>query len=280
MKFLKKREAQNHVISVTLKGGLGNQLFQFAKATSISLETNTSLIFSTSWYKGQNLRMPELGHFRVPLDVPVKARIINGNLFFEGTVNCTCLTKKNIREIHYYYYELILPLECISLDGYWQSRENFAKYDVEIKKFLRKSLPAKVNDITVHSRLGDYFKDMKVQETHPVMGTEYYVKALKLINFDKEDKIVGLISDDPSIALEEILPKEYRFKNLASDNLIDDFAVLVSSRRLVIANSTFSWWAAFLSEAEVVISPAQWFSKASSRNMNTCDLYLENWIRV
>jgi hypothetical protein len=282
MKLLLANKPKSHVVVVDLKGGLGNQLFQFAKGVNIGLEFKVKIIFSTNWFKTQNLRIPELSKFNIPLDQVVRPCVIENMLDFTLDLPCNCEKFLTVNEKFFHFYNIDIPDNCVKLEGYWQSLENFSTYQGAIGNFLRESIfiQNSKNPITVHCRLGDYFKNKNVQEVHPVMSTQYYRKALKIIIGLSNESSIRLVSDDSNIAIDSILPQEFNYIDCSSKSLIDDFSTLVNSEHIIIGNSTFSWWAAFLSNAQIVIAPSRWFTKDASRRMNTSDLYMENWIII
>lgn len=276
------KRAKMHVLTIQLKGGLGNQLFQFAKGIELAIQHDMKIFFSTAWYEGQNLRAPEIGQFQIPLDKVVKPIVSKASLSFSPGFACNCSSKFAINEKSFHYEKNETPNKCATVEGYWQGVVNFSENSELIRNYLRKCIQEVpiTNHIYVHCRLGDYFKSSKVQEIHPIMTTKYYSKALSIMEKFTKEPDVKLVSDDPQIALGQIMPSNYKFIDCSSDFLFDDFSKLVNSKYLIIGNSTFSWWAGYLSDAELVIAPANWFTPEAARKMNTCDLYLEKWIRI
>lgn len=282
MIFNRSRKESMHVLTIQLKGGLGNQLFQFAKGVELAIQHEMKVVFSTKWYQGQNLRAPEIGQFRIPLDTVIRPRVISESLDFSPESGCECSSNFAIIEKTFHYEKNEIPKKCSTIDGYWQGIVNFSENSQFIRNYLRSAIDmvSLGNHIYVHCRLGDYFKSKKVQETHPVLTTKYYSKALSIMEKFTNELEIRLVSDDPLIAIEQIMPTNFNFLDCSSDQLINDFSNLVNSKYLVIGNSTFSWWAGFLSNAEIVIAPTNWFTPEAARKMNTCDLYMENWILV
>ena len=248
-----------------LQGGLGNQIFQWAYGLSLSLKNNTDHFLDIGFYGNQNGVTPrEYSLNRFP-NMPIK--IFGG---FE----------KNSIRIHdsFHFSELNYDHNLdYYLDGYWQSEKYFIDFSSIIKERLSpdndvydklKKLISK-NSISIHVRRTDYLSS---NGFHPVQEIDYYKRSLEEIgNYDN----VYIFSDDINWCKQNL--------NFSNSNYVDGFSDLESIWMMsmcdhnVIANSSFSWWGAWMNNNpnKIVIAPQKWFG--SHANLNTSDIVPKNW---
>ena len=181
------------------------------------------------------------------------------------------------------YRELPNPLgDSYYLDGYWQSekyfkeiehiiREDFKPNDEVVEKLKKTSL-IETKTVSLHVRRGDY---INLNEYHPIQTIEYYKNAVELIgDYDH----IFVFSDDI----------EWCKKNLNFDNMvfmegftdIEDMYLMSMCKNNIIANSTFSWWGAWLNKNsdKKVIAPKKWFGEKV--NLNDSDIIPTDWIKI
>jgi hypothetical protein len=175
----------------------------------------------------------------------------------------------------------------VSLQGYFQSekyfkhiehqlRDEFTFFD-EILDPCKEMISSVENPIALHIRRGDYVIN---SENHFNLPIEYYEAALKY--FD-DDRNVIVFSDDSKWCHEQKLFSEDRF--IISDNNDNrvDLCLMSLCKDFIIANSTYSWWGAWLSsnKNKKVIAPVQWFGKTGyTKDHNTQDLIPDSWIKI
>ena len=140
------------------------------------------------------------------------------------------------------------------------------------------------NSVSVHVRRGDYVLDKNTQEFHGVCGVDYYLDAIKLIASKMDDLLLVFFSDDTEWAIEEFknLPYSLIFiDHNKGENSWKDMFLMSNCKHNIIANSSFSWWAAYLNQNQnkMVIAPKQWFADPT-KNSETSDLIPESWIRL
>jgi hypothetical protein len=123
--------------------------------------------------------------------------------------------------------------------------------------------------ISLHVRRGDYVSN----PNHPVQTSEYYREALSLL----PDLPVIIFSDDPSWCNQQEIFSSDRFAVSEGNTTDADLCLMSLCKYHIIANSSFSWWGAWLAKSEKVIAPQNWFGGDCSKN-NTKDLYLSDWI--
>jgi hypothetical protein len=148
--------------------------------------------------------------------------------------------------------------------GHMQSEKYFAHCADYIRELFTMRKQLKKEDYTaVHVRCGDYGSDY-----HPICTREYYEQAFAIVPGP-----YMIFSDDIERAM-EIIPPSYSLR--FSGNTGSSLWMMTCCRRHIIANSTFSWWGAWLAQSEQVVAPKQWFGPAAA-HLETADIYCENW---
>jgi hypothetical protein len=166
--------------------------------------------------------------------------------------------------------------------GYFQTEKYFKDYRNNLlKQFsFKQEIYDRARDIrsltrepviSIHLRLGDYVGQ---QHNHPVCSEEYYTEALRLL---PDDMMLFVFSDEPKKA-------EERFSKLNKKMVIPDntdkyvdMCLMSLCDYHIIANSSFSWWGAWLSESKKTIAPAQWFGSGEGMPKDWRDIYCEGW---
>ena len=190
------------------------------------------------------------------------------------------LFKKTIPILHENTHEFNDAIFNISppymIDGYWQSEKYFFNCTSHIRHFFQfdstllddKNLKQlnevqNCNSVSIHVRRGDYL-DPSVLDVHGVCDLDYYKTAIKLIKKNVINPVFFLFSDDISWVIENLTPILEDFKvvdnNLGKDSWKDMF-LQSECMHNIIANSSFSWWAAWLNDYKqrVVVAPRSWF---------------------
>ena len=172
--------------------------------------------------------------------------------------------------------------------GYFQSEKYFIDYKKEIREYftLKQDLVKKLkekfknilsNSCSLHIRRGDY---LNLQEFHPVLDLEYYNSAIKKIYNSSTKNINFLIfSDDLDWCKNNIRIESKTLNFIKQNDEILDLFLMSFCENNIIANSSFSWWGAWLNENEnkKIVTPKKWFGDNYTQN-NTKDLYCDKWI--
>lgn len=251
------------MIIAKLTGGLGNQMFQYANGKAVSMRKNSSLFLDISWYKGRIDRQYMLNFFNIEAKIVSRLNIIWTKLFH----------KENY------------------LEGNWQSE----KYFKDIKDIIRKEFEIKEilsdnnktildnilseNSVSVHLRGGDYVRGKK-SNFHGVCSPGYYQEAFKKIRESVESPHFFIFTDDLEWAQKHIELPEPNFIISKKDNKpYEELFLMSKCKHNIIANSTFSWWGAWLNNnpSKIVISPTKWFN---DRNVDSKDIIPESWIKM
>lgn len=297
------------MIIVRLTGGLGNQMFQYAFGKALAHKHQTELLVETTHLQKKTLtlgptsRMYELNCFQLNVqkatnnDIkkirPIVYRIINSLLLRTGCKGIQ--TSKYFTETKFSYNDSITKIgkDCY-VTGYWQS----ARYFNSIESIIRKDLkfPKKLdninnqrlikinakNSISIHIRRSDFINS-KFHTIHGACSVEYYRKAVEFIVNKINDPIFFIFSDDiewARISLNLSYSSEFVSGNSGSKSYID-MQLMSQCKYNIIANSSFSWWGAWLNSNpdKIVIAPKQWFAN-NAMNAQTNDLIPNIWLRL
>jgi hypothetical protein len=191
------------------------------------------------------------------------------------------------------YHESIQQLtDNIYLEGFWQSEQYFKPIENVIRKeFVVKDPPSvinkqyleqikSVNAVSVHVRRGDYVSDKVTHEVHGVCDIRYYTEAIHRIASEVADPCFFIFSDDMDWTKANVtvdgFPVFYIDHNSAAD--YEDLRLMYSCKHHIIANSSFSWWGAWLSNNtdKKVIAPKQWFRSLVTNK----DIIPDGWLTL
>jgi hypothetical protein len=255
------------IISTKLMGGLGNYMFQIAAAYAISLRDQKKFICET--YDVQSPQKP-LHHYKT-------------NLFSKIEFTEENIPHTPFGEQKFSYTEIPTIKENLRLYGYFQSEKYFQKYrseildlfdtDEETKDKINQKYSSVLNKnpTSLHVRRGDY---VWLSDYHYNQGVDYYKSATDIIG---KEKIYLIFSDDIQWCKENLDFIENKI--FITDNTdYEDLYLMSLCENNIIANSSFSWWGAWLNKNEnkKVISPKNWFGKSNS-HLDTKDLYCDKW---
>lgn len=159
-------------------------------------------------------------------------------------------------------------------DIYVQDEKYFSQYKDEIKKIYGKGI-GKIDAVSIHVRRGDYINNPFYTD---LTKTDYYERAIALFPDENflifcKDRQIGS-DDDVDMKWCKNKFKGDKFEFFESDSEIDDMNAMASCKAHIIANSSFSWWAAYLGGGEV-IAPKEWFSDGEERIRLP-----DNWKRI
>jgi hypothetical protein len=234
------------MISAKLRGGLGNQLFMVCAALALAARTGQDAVFEDAESYGD--------------------RPSYWNVFLVRRVQhlppLTLLQEKGFR------YEPLSGTNVL-LDGYFQSYMYFADFDVS--QWLNLPLFPATDATSLHFRRGDY---KKFPALHPLLTLDYYRAALAHVQpthvlfFCEEHDWADVEPMVAALAAEFTVP----FNRAEPMRDVDHLALMRSCRSHVVANSTFSWWGAYLSGSNLVCYPAKWLG-----GIDTQDMFPPHW---
>ncbi len=294
------------MIAIQLTGGLGNQLFQYAAAKALSLYHKSELLLEvSSFYREElpDLEVPrnfELYNFTGVAEKLIQASEIQHDKKFsflkERKIEKILANyKRRVYKEPFYHFDanFFKSKSSVFLKGGWQSPKYFNNYadiiksTLQLKEATYSNVKAKAitlentSTVAVHIRRADYLRKPIILEWHGVLGKDHYAKAFEELSKHTSIDKVLYFSDDPDWVAKELLslmPGEI-VSNEISSTPYEDFYLMQHCTHNIIANSSFSWWAAWLNPNpnKIVIAPHRWFNKAP---LNTKDLYPEGWIKI
>ena len=272
------------MISINIMGGLGNQLFQIMTAMAYSKKCENPLIIERKSYSPScTYRNVYWNNFLNKLE----------RYLINTTIDLPIYNEKSFE-----YNELpeISKDDNLKLCGYFQSYKYFDFYKKEILNeidwnTMRNDIINKVHDINAREMVSLHFRigDFKNLENHPIMPLEYYINAIKHIEIEENNiKILYFCEDDDKafVINNYIIPLKNIFPNIIftqTNVKLEDWEQMIMMslcKHHIIANSTFSWWSAYLAEDninKIICYPNIWFNAALINN-NTTDLFPDHWI--
>ena len=282
------------MVVVKLKGGLGNQLFQyaFARAMAIHYSTNSYLDISDYLYDNHRVKRSfDLNLFDIKSEVIRSIADLKVNFLqslFRQEAKLNFFKEKTILYDNQ-VYDLKLP---IHFDGYWQSFKyfDFMKADLQ-KELVLVSKNTKLQDsyffrlklfpsVAVHIRRGDYVTDEFTNQIHGVCSLEYYLNSIEYFK-TKIPNVQFLIFSDDILYVKSIFGNVSNYIYVDGlDNHVEEFDLMKQCDHFIISNSTFSWWAAWIcsNEDKEVIAPTRWY-KDDDLQSKTKDLIPTNWLK-
>ena len=286
-------------IIANIAGGLGNQMFQYAAAYALAQNKNFKLMLDISDFTKINNRTFQLKYFfnitnSIATNKEVKSILGMRRFFLIRRIlkKINKITPNLLIEEPYIFNERFLEVEnSIYLQGYWQNYNYFLSYKKKLQNIFKlKSLSSKdilfsdhylkMNNLTsVHIRKGDYINKNN-KNIFNQLGTKYYMDSISYIKNMVSKPFFFIFSDDYNWVKDNIkLPhNEYILMDYSLDSLID-FKLMSLCQHHIIANSTFSWWPAWLKDenrGDIVIAPKKWLNT----NLEPKGMIMPSWVQI
>lgn len=290
------------MIVARITSGLGNQLFQYALGRSLAVRNKTSLYFDLSYYRQRydtdTPRAFKLDKFAIDY------HLLNTSPYRYVSKATRLLPDRTLRpfadwltEKHFHADSTVLDASArfITLDGFWQSERYFAHCEAVIRAELtfgretgaafaeyREQIEQSKPSISVHIRRGDYVSHPEFSQSFGFVGVGYYRAAIARLTAQFPSARLFLFSDDPAWVHEHLTPDVPRVfvENTGPDADLDDLQLMSLCNHHIIANSSFSWWGAWLNADpdKVVVAPDRWFR--NKPDWDTKDLIPPTWLRL
>lgn len=283
-------------------GGLGNQMFQYAFGRYLSIKKGTNLKLDLRGFETYEWREFELGVFNVnatiasqkEIDDILKPRYFpfgKKDYFGFGNLNLVLNESKMLFDTNF-----LKVKKNTYISGYWQSEKYFPGIreilldDFKFKSTFDKNVQILADRIiitpdavSVHIRRGDYIQNAQVNKIHGVLPIEYYLVAMGLIHEKLENPIFYFFSDDIDWVKNKFMNLENVFfmdQNIEKKSF-EDMRLMSLCKHNIIANSSFSWWGAWLNQNpnKIVIAPKQWFADPI-KNKEAIDIVPDSWIKL
>jgi hypothetical protein len=291
------------MIIINIIGGLGNQMFQYAFAYALSQKRRTELKLDITGFNHYDLRSYKLHVYTLIEKFASKKEIHITKYASEnlGQHLMRILKRKRKQMATTYYEEKYFHVNnnifdvtgAGYFDGYWQSEKYFLEYRTELlknfslknqlleasEKFLH--LIHATHSISVHIRRGDYVTNPSTNNFHGTCDVNYYRNAVSYIENFVDNPHYFIFSDDLEWAKDNLHFCQQKtfieFENDAID--YEEMYLMSQCNHNIIANSSFSWWGAWLNQnsEKMVIAPKKWFNDPS---INTSDLLPDSWIQL
>lgn len=288
--------------------GLGNQLFQYAAGLAQAKLHKTSLKLDATWFdehiEKQTPRKFELSYFKI--QAPLASEFEIKSFTQAPTQGLHHRIRNKYKSYQPYYKQLVYKEphfhfdpnffktnKSVYLAGYWQTE----RYFLPLAEMLRADLkPVKApseqnrgllnnlkeqNAISVHVRRTDMVNNPDVQKVHGACSLDYYLAAMGHMEQSIRNPVFYVFSDDPAWCKQHILsafPLHIVEHNQGDDSYWD-LVLMNHCKHHIIANSSFSWWGAWLNPRldKQVIAPAKWFNDPLK---NTKDVVPPGWMRI
>lgn len=291
------------MIVTRLIGGLGNQMFQYAAGLGLASRLSAELVVDKTWLEGEGQhyttpRQYELGpfcleeRFASPRLVERFLRRGEGGLSrLRARTKIAPATVLRQQEPAFDTRFETLTGDVL-LVGYWQSEKYFADCAEAIRAaFALKNEPSQrnrdlitqlnaTNSLSLHVRRGDYASHEETGRFHGLMPVSYYREAVELVT-EKAGRVeIFVFSDDIDWCKHELeIPGQTLHFVDHNTRGSEDMRLMSCCRHHILANSSFSWWGAWLNPdpEKIVVAPARWFQDLS---LDTSDLLPESWLRV
>lgn len=292
------------MIICQILGGLGNQMFQYATGRALSLALGCQLLLDLRSFRRYSLHNGfEIDRiFYAPVKAATEADV--GKVLNWRASNLARKLLKRVRspllhgpnlaiEPHFNYWPRLRELDAPSyLMGYWQSEKYFNDFeqiiraDFSFKTALNgENLETSVriqdcNSVSLHVRRGDYVTHAPTAKILNVCSIDYYHKAITRIAELIHLPYFFVFSDDHKWVRNNLkipFPTEYIDRNRGMQSYID-MQLMSLCKHQIIANSSFSWWGAWLNQnpGKIVIAPRNWFCNG----LNDSDLIPQKWTRL
>lgn len=255
-------------------GQLGNQMFQLASLKGIAKQNNYNFCIPNH----DQVLVDHLGNkLRIEIFEPFFLK--NVSLLNVQTID---EARPSIQESGFEFDQSIFENcpDWVNLVGYFQSEKYFKHIETEVREDFsfkdeildpcKEMISSLEEPVSLHIRRGDFLIN---SGNHYNLDLDYYKEALNKIDTDLP---VIIFSDDPQWCEEQEIFSDDRFLIAQGNSSYVDLCLMTLCSRHIIANSTFSWWGAWLANSKQVIAPTKWFGP-NNAHLNTKDLYPESW---
>ena len=283
-----------HAVYVRLLGGLGNQLFQYAMGRALADARQVELVLDPRFI----LRKGCISGLAID-EFAIRARYLTDTEaahFKEPIWKLSRALRRQINPWLGYYHETVHSFDTaalaqsleVMLSGFWQSERYFSNYGHQLRTdlVLKSRMPsaavklatqvASSPSVAMHVRRGDYLTDPKALVKHGVTSAHYYQTALQLMikklgNFD-----LYVFSDDPDWVRANIQHPKIIFVSDFGFSAEQDLWLISACQHQIIANSSFSWWGAYLNDydSKIIVAPQPWFD---AKHMAQQDIIPADW---
>lgn len=276
-------------------------MFQYAFGKNLANRNQCALKLDISFFAGQQKRWYGLGHFSIKENFATSeecAKIMAIHYSRWGHLKRKYLGSQPhlVEEQQLSFDSPKLTIRDQSyLVGYWQSESYFKDISAVIRREFEIKAPPSIpnqnmlsqinasNAVSIHIRRGDYADMGEVNKIHGTCSIKYYENAIKIIESKVKTPYFYVFSDDIQWAMKQLnLGHPTIFADMNNDQFaFEDIRLMQHCKHHIIANSTFSWWGAWLNPNpdKIVVAPKVWFADPVL-NLQSSSIIPETWIRI
>ena len=280
------------MIIIKIKGGLGNQLFQYAVGRALALHHRLPLKLDLTIFKTYKLHRYLLDQFAIQADIATEDEIIKlkgrNNVLFSALRKAGLVKRKSyLKEKRSSYFDAsVFKNDDVYLDGYWQNELYFSDIREELLRDLTSISSMselgvvymegikKSNSVSLHVRRGNYLN----LKNFNVLDIDYYMKAVEYIRKNVEKPTFYIFSDDLEWCKNSLGFLDNCIFVDSTKTEIDDLKLMSFCKHNIIANSSFSWWGAWLNQncKKTVIAPKGWLLN----DPGSSKVILSDWVKM
>lgn len=293
------------MVIVKMMGGLGNQMFQYATARRVAFINNADLKLDTNLFSNHDSKSTPrkfiLGNFNIV-----------GNVATKKEIECFKKYKRNHIKIFGWFYNRLIADDSIYisehgyglnrkvlsltdnvyLDGWWNTpkyfedighiiRQEFTLRDMQSKEYenIRKEISF-CKAVSIHVRRGDYVTNPELTKNYGTCDLNYYNQSIVHIAKKIKNPHFYIFSDDIEWVKKNLkIEHPHTFVSNESIKDYEELMLMAKCKHNIIANSTFSWWGAWLNhnKEKIVVAPKVWFKDTS---FIPTDLVPKSWVRI
>jgi len=294
------------MVITQIHSGLGNQMFQYAAGISLAYHLKVQCKLDITWYETSSTAQtpadfqlsvfPEIQNL-IATKSEIDSLICPSSIGIWNRLKHKLNRSKPVHrkwafeEPHFHFYSKFFDAKSpVLITGYWQSEQYFLPIADNVRdvfsleflpgssNFLLAEQISKVQAVSIHVRRGDMVNNPEVAAKHGSCNLDYYKRAMAIIEQEIENPVYFVFSDDLAWCRENLISNcsmEFVSGNTGT-NAIWDIQLMRKCKHHIIANSSFSWWGAWLnpSSEKIVLAPKRWFNHAEH---NTKDLLPKSW---
>lgn len=293
------------MLIIRLKGGLGNQMFQYAFGRALAIRRGEPLFLDTSIF-GNEPKRDTPRHYS--LDVyKIQAKIANPIITAPFNTKSSVFLRKVKRRLlrlnDFSYHPSLAHSKAKFLEGFWNNEKYFKdasdtiRHEFTLKnplgseakemalEIMNSKKDGEKQTVSIHVRRGDYVSNPYSVQEITILDADYYYRAIELISskIGKEKMQIHIFSDDIAWVKENIMLAGYdvQYVSYKIEPIKDyeEMHLMSLCDHHIIANSSFSWWGAWLnrSQTKIVVAPVNW---VRNPYINTKDVCPPEWIRI
>lgn len=293
------------MLIIRLKGGLGNQMFQYAFGRALSIRRHEPLFLDVSIF-GNEPKIDTKRHYSLGaygIQAEIANPIATAPFKTKFSIFMRKVKRRLLRLNDFTYHPSLAHSKAPYLEGFWNNEKYFKEisevihHDFALKnklgggaekiasEIIKAKLSGTKKTVSMHIRRGDYISNPYASEQHNVLTIDYYYNALGYLTskIPKENIKIYIFSDDTPWVKENLILAGYETEYVSSHSAhmqdYEEMHLMSLCDHNIIANSSFSWWGAWLNRnpEKIVIAPKKWIRNPY---INTRDVCPPEWIRI